>query len=932
MLNTQKLIDRILQVLWLRQLVYIFVLAAFSRAASSTQREKGRDTMPGFGGKVVERWNDWQLIVLVLLSLLMQLLLLGTAGVRRRIKPSRWSKIYFWALHLGSRYITTYPLGILSRASTKNPNDDIQAFWASLLLFHLGRPDDFTALALEDNMIWHRQCFELSVQALITAYVFSRYCVDQDFERFIIPFALISLAALLKCGEQVYALKQATMEALIKSVLGTPDAGPDYADTMDRVDGMLRSGVLPSINIDSKRLRRLNSDAPQAGKTRAKQNIEPQLAVDIGIADAHVADGTGADQKLAGTSATDAGKADKTRTVEYNLNIIRSAYKLFSTFKVLFADGLFSFEDRRESQALFSGKDAKWAFKAIEIELSFVYDLLYTKASVSRSKTGMAIRLTSLLLTLAGSLYTFFVTVHATQYLRRHTCVTYTLLAGALGSEAVILARYIYSVWSLVGSESDSLKCWSVNLVQDRSRWSGCMAQSNLITICLQKLPSDDWWESLSAKISRPTSPEGFVASFFASLLLMTRRISGTALQAQRDEVLTVNAAVSQYLQRSLQRPSVLEQLKSKGFWEKLDIPDYISVRDDLKDFIFTEVQKKELILIAQEKSYQTTGISDTCKPFVDRRGDLVLEKENEDHRLGWSFQGKEFDESLLLWHIATDLCYHEDLKEIQSSTGQQVNSGKGSTDQQTKEHMENGMEISNYLLYIMVVHPLMLSSSTTMATKRCRDTCAEARRYFLREHIQAKFGSEKNASPSPVEGDKSKSGLWDWWASLLTKVKTMILPASTVKGNKSKSVLWDGRASLLKVKTTLRASVVKGDKSKSVLWDACFLAEQLNQMKEKGKKWRVISRVWVEMLCYAAVQCGGYQHAERLKEGGELITFVCLLMTHLGMGKHYRTEVGDAYAHLSSFNAQSASRPARPAKAQEDKPSTSGHSQQASQ
>ncbi|XP_047055060.1 uncharacterized protein LOC124661238 [Lolium rigidum] len=661
------------------------------------------------------------------------------------------------------------------------------------------------------------------------------------------------------------------------------------------------------------------ADAPHAGKTRAKENIKPQLAVDIGIADAGKADGKGADQKLggtsateagkadgkgadqklAGTSATDAGKADKTRTVEYNLNIIRSAYRLFSTFKVLFADGLFSFEDRQKSQALFSGKDAKWAFKAIEIELSFVYDLLYTKASVSRSKTGMAIRLTSLLLILAGSLYTFFVTVHATQYLRRHTFVTYTLLAGALGSEAVILARYIYSVWSLVGSESDSLKCWSVNLVQDRSRWSGCMAQSNLITICLQKLPSDDWWDSLSAKISRqgrPGTPAQFIVPNFASLL-PTRH-------AQPGEAFTATAV--QYLHR----PSVLEQLQSKSFWEKLDIPDYISVRDNLKDFIFTEVQVKELILIAREKSYQTTGISDTCKPFVDRRGDWVLENEKEDDCLGWSFQGKEFDESLLLWHIATDLCYHEDLKEIQSSTGQQVNSGKGSTDQQTKEHMENGMEISNYLLYIMVVHPLMLSSSTTMATKRCRDTCAEARRYFLREHIQAKLGSEKNASPSPVEEDKS-----------------------------NKSVLLDGRASLLKVKTTLRASVVKGDKSKSVLWDGCFLADQLNQMKDKGKKWRVISRVWVEMLCYVAVQCGGYQHAERLKEGGELITFVCLLMTHLGMGKHYRTEVGDAYAHLSSFNAQSASRPAPPAQAEgvqenatisRDEASTSGHGKQA--
>lgn len=586
------------------------------------------------------------------------------------------------------------------------------------------------------------------------------------------------------------------------------------------------------------------------------------------------------------------------------MDIVRSAYSLFSTFKVLFADGLFNFEDRRESQALFSGKDAKWAFKVIEIELSFVYDRLYTKASVSRSNTGMAIRLASPLLIMAASLYTIFTTIHATKYWQRHRCVTYTLLAGAFVTEAVILASYIYSVWSLVGSESESdwLKCWSVKLVQDRSRWSGCMAQSNLITFCLKELPSDGWWNSLLFTLSRrnlrgrPDIPVSIAEIFGPSFLILwsTLPMPGGALQAQAGE--TVRAAVSQYLQR----PSVLEQLQSKSFWDKFDKTTYIPVRDDLKDFIFREVKEKEDILIAREESYQTTGIPDRCKPFVDCRGDWVLEKEEEYGCLGWSFQGKEFDESLLLWHIATDLCFRQDDNEGNNSTGQQVNSGNGSTDQQTMEYMENGREISNYLLYIMVVHPLMLSSSTTMATKRCRDTCAEARRHFLKEHIQTKFSS------------------------------------SSIGGSISEK---NAHTSLLKVETTLRASVVKGDKSKSVLWDGCFLAKQLNEIPDKGKKWRVISRVWVEMLCYAAVQCGGYQHAERLKEGGELITFVCLLMTHLGMGKHYRTEVGDAYAHLSPFTAQSSSRPAPPAQAQgiqenatisRDGASSSGHAQQA--
>lgn len=49
------------------------------------------------------------------------------------------------------------------------------------------------------------------------------------------------------------------MEALIGSVLGIPDPGPDYADTMEGVDGILRSGELPHLNIDNERVDLLNS-------------------------------------------------------------------------------------------------------------------------------------------------------------------------------------------------------------------------------------------------------------------------------------------------------------------------------------------------------------------------------------------------------------------------------------------------------------------------------------------------------------------------------------------------------------------------------------------------------------------------------------------------------------------------------------------------
>jgi hypothetical protein len=209
--------------------------------------------MSGYRQKLIQLWNDWQLIAVVLLSLSLQQLLLCTGSLRRRTTPNWKTRFYFWALYVVSSPIAIYALGIISRASAGGADADIQAFWAALLLSHLGGVDDYTALSLEDNRLWVRRLFELSVQVVTTAYVFVRYVDDEEFRRFIAPFWLIFLAGMLKCAELVAALRQATMEEVIKSILGIPDPGPDYADTMDRVDGILRSGVLPSLKIDNDR-------------------------------------------------------------------------------------------------------------------------------------------------------------------------------------------------------------------------------------------------------------------------------------------------------------------------------------------------------------------------------------------------------------------------------------------------------------------------------------------------------------------------------------------------------------------------------------------------------------------------------------------------------------------------------------------------------
>lgn len=88
----------------------------------------------------------------------------------------------------------------------------------------------------------------------------------------------------------------------------------------------------------------------------------------------------------------------------------------------------------------------------------------------------------------------------------------------------------------------------------------------------------------------------------------------------------------------------------------------------------------------------------------------------------------------------------------------------------------------------------------------------------------------------------------------------------------------------LLEVDTGVDPQEVKGDRSKSVLFEACKLSKKLQSLEMAGEKWKMINHVWMEMLCYGASHCAWTQHGRQLGRGGELLTHVCLLMSHLGI------------------------------------------------
>lgn len=199
---------------------------------------------------------------------------------------------------------------------------------------------------------------------------------------------------------------------------------------------------------------------------------------------------------------------------------------------------------------------------------------------------------------------------------------------------------------------------------------------------------------------------------------------------------------------------------------------------------------------------------------FNNCRGQWTLHKMGLGlQRLGWSLR-VPFDKSVLLWHIATDLCFHH--PETSPAAGRQEDAMQ-----------QHSREISNYMVYLLSLHPEMLMPGSSPA--------------------------------------------------LLKKASHQI--HLIVKGSTAEGLHQEDR---------LAMEIINGvdmlPRTSTLLRDACRLAEALMELGDERRRWEVIQGVWVEMLCYSAARCSGYLQAKRLGDGGEFLSYPFLVWSFMGM------------------------------------------------
>jgi hypothetical protein len=199
-----------------------------------------------------------------------------------------------------------------------------------------------------------------------------------------------------------------------------------------------------------------------------------------------------------------------------------------------------------------------------------------------------------------------------------------------------------------------------------------------------------------------------------------------------------------------------------------------------------------------------------TYKRFNSRRGQWALRHKPE---MRWSVD-MSFDRSVLLWHVATDLCFHHP-----------------STTSLGLERATRSRVISNYMAYLLSIHPEMLmpGSRNSIFMVACDDV------EFMLGLVGELPRDERGIAQRILVGEQQP--------------------------------LEDG------------ANIIR-----ALLSNACKLAKALMELYDEGERWNVVQEVWVEMLCYSAGRCSGYVHAKSMSEGPELLSHVWFILSFMGM------------------------------------------------
>ncbi|RCV39220.1 hypothetical protein SETIT_8G205900v2 [Setaria italica] len=205
-----------------------------------------------------------------------------------------------------------------------------------------------------------------------------------------------------------------------------------------------------------------------------------------------------------------------------------------------------------------------------------------------------------------------------------------------------------------------------------------------------------------------------------------------------------------------------------------------------------------------------------------------------------------EFPRSVLILHIATDICYFSEDTE---------------TDEAKKKKMMS-RELSLYIMYLVFKCDVMLTSISRLAHEQAHEELKEI-----------------------ISGRQSPQGNLDEKEAIMEVIEAM-KKEEQQKGSMLKVAHPDKNeepASKDAAATTSRSQELRRWTEEviytPVLSRVYAVARELMAIDDEASRWDLISEVWLEVLFYTAPRCGAAFHYEHLSTGGEFISHVLHLM-----------------------------------------------------
>ncbi|VYS48150.1 unnamed protein product [Arabidopsis thaliana] len=775
----------------------------------------------GMANGLKDLWGKWNIRGLVTLSLVLQTILIFLSPNRKRTDQGFFCFI-IWSAYLLANWAAEYAVGQISKTQGQRlqpKNNDLLAFWSTFLLLHLGGPDSITAFALEDNDLWLRRMFGLVSQAIVTLYVVLLSMPNN----LLVPTSFMLVAGIIKYVERIKALHGASLETFKNSMLGEPDPGPDYAKFTREISTRRRCGEPTQI------LRIEEAEREQRPKGLVRPNRELT-----------------------------------------HLEVVQYAYKYFNIFKGFVVDLIFSSQSEQwnNGKDFFLAAKPEEALRVLEVELSFIYDTFYTKVDILHTWTGVAFRFMALAF-LVSSLC-IFTTTKKNDYNRFDVGLTYALLIGGIALDFVAVLTFCVSDWTFARlrkpkEDLEDKDSWvdevlNVLLSFRKLKWKAynCSRQEGSCELLDRSFLFRRWSEYIYAynligysrgiKPKRIHKTEGCSHGFYDRVISFTTPVFESYYSAMKQKASQVRRRLNLHIISSSTNNQklyyALYPLKLfLSFW--FGIPminyflEYLGISDCFNGFRYASRDRItkgmwEFTFEEVKRRAQVSDDAEIANEIYSARGELVLHntkttKGADVKTLLRSVTQVDYDQSILLWHIATELLF---LKEEFTQTNQR--------------NREFSKILSDYMMYLLILQPALMSTVAGIDKIKFKEAAAEAKKYWKRKHdsrnIEHAF-EEIFSNPEMVKKEPKRY------------------------------------------------------QRKSVLTDAKELANELHKLSTKeGTEvmWDVVSKVWVEMLCYGAGHCDPKKHVAQLSQGGEYITFVWILMAHFGVGDHFHTTEGN--------------------------------------